>query len=268
MDRYDTESIRNVALVAHSGAGKTSLAEALYFVTGKASRLGRVEEHNTISDYDPDEHERGMSINLAAVACEWNGSKINIIDTPGYADFVGEVISGLNAADAAAVLVDATAGIEVGTEIVWRLASDLNRPRLLDRESRRQGQRRHRLGCRRFARTLRRQCRPNPGTARQRSRDSGASSTCWTARHACFGENGSSMADVPDDLLDTVEEAREQLVEAVASTDDDLLEQYLEGEELQRADLERALRTGIADGSIYPGAVHGRDGSQGRARGH
>ena len=131
MDRYDTDSIRNVALVAHSGAGKTSLAEALYYVTGKASRLGRVEEHNTISDYDPDEHERGMSINLAAVACEWNGSKINVIDTPGYADFVGEVISGLNATDAAAVLVDATAGIEVGTEIVWRLASDLNRPRLL-----------------------------------------------------------------------------------------------------------------------------------------
>ena len=251
MDRYDTESIRNVALVAHSGAGKTSLAEALYFVTGKASRLGRVEEHNTISDYDPDEHERGMSINLAAVACEWNRSKINIIDTPGYADFVGEVISGLNAADAAAVLVDATAGIEVGTEIVWRLASDLNRPRLLivsrvDRDNADTDSAVEDLRERFGANVAPIQVPLGNGAEFRGVVD------LLDGKARIFGENGSSLADVPDDLLDTVEEAREQLVEAVASTDDDLLEQYLEGEELQRADLERALRSGIADGSIFP----------------
>lgn len=251
MDRYNTQSIRNVALVAHSGAGKTSLAEALYYVTGKASRLGRVEEHNTISDYDPDEHERGMSINLAAVACEWNGLKINVIDTPGYADFVGEVISGLNATDAAAVLVDATAGIEVGTEIVWRLASDLNRPRLLivsrvDRDN---------ADTESVVDDLRERFGANVAPIQVPIGDGPdfrGIVDLLDGKARVFGPNGSSLEDTPDDLADTVEDAREQLVEAVASTDDELLEQYLEGEELQRADLERALRAGIAEGSIFP----------------
>ncbi len=251
MDRYDTDNIRNVALVAHSGAGKTSLAEALYYVTGKASRLGRVEEHNTVSDYDPDEHERGMSINLAAVACEWNRSKINVIDTPGYADFVGEVISGLNAADAAAVLVDATSGIEVGTEIVWRLASDLNRPRLLivsrvDRDN---------ADTESVVDDLRERFGANVAPIQVPIGDGSEFRgvvDLLDGKARIFAENGSSIAEVPDDLVDMVEEAREQLVEAVASTDDDLLEQYLEGEELERADLERALRAGIANGDIFP----------------
>lgn len=251
MDRYNTESIRNVALVAHSGAGKTSLAEALYYVTGKASRLGRVEEHNTVSDYDPDEHERGMSINLAAVACEWNGLKINVIDTPGYADFVGEVISGLNATDAAAVLVDATSGIEVGTEIVWRLASDLDRPRLLivsrvDRDNADTESVVDDLRERFGANVAPIQVPIGNGSAFRGVVD------LLDGKARIFAENGSAIGEVPDDLVDTVEEAREQLVEAVASTDDELLEQYLEGEDLQRADLERALRAGIADGSIFP----------------
>ncbi len=251
MDRYDTDNIRNVALVAHSGAGKTSLAEALYYVTGKASRLGRVEEHNTISDYDPDEHERGMSINLAAVACEWNGLKINVIDTPGYADFVGEVISGLNAADAAAVLVDATSGIEVGTEIVWRLASDLNRPRLLivsrvDRDN---------ADTESVVDDLRERFGANVAPIQVPIGDGSEFRgvvDLLDGKARIFAENGSSIAEVPDDLVDMVEEAREQLVEAVASTDDDLLERYLDGEELERADLERALRVGIANGDIFP----------------
>ena len=251
MDRYDTTSIRNVALVAHSGAGKTSLAEALYFVTGKASRLGRVEEHNTISDYDPDEHERGMSINLAAVACEWAGVKVNVIDTPGYADFIGEVISGLHAADAAAVLIDATAGIEVGTEIVWRLASDLNRPRILivsraDRDNADTASVVDDLRERFGANVAPIQVPIGNGTAFRGVVD------LLDGKARLFGENASSVGEAPDDLADEVEDAREQLVEAVASTDDELLEQYLEGEDLQRADLERALRAGVADGSIYP----------------
>jgi elongation factor G len=251
MDRYNTDSIRNVALVAHSGAGKTSLAEAMYYVTGKASRLGRVEEHNTISDYDPDEHERGMSINLAAVACEWNELKINVIDTPGYADFVGEVISGLNATDAAAVLVDATAGIEVGTEIVWRLAADLNRPRLLivsrvDRDNADTDSVVDDLRDRFGANVAPIQVPIGNGP------DFRGVVDLLDGKARIFSENGSPISEVPDDFADIVEDAREQLVEAVASTDDDLLEQYLEGEELQRSDLERALRAGIADSSIFP----------------
>ena len=140
MDRENSDAIRNVAFVAHSGAGKTSLTEAMAYVTGQSSRLGRVEEGNTISDFDPDEVDRSMSINLAVVPCEWRGATINAIDTPGYPDFVGDVVSGLRAADAAIVVVDGTAGVEVGTEIVWRLVERQGRPRLvvvnrMDREN-------------------------------------------------------------------------------------------------------------------------------------
>ncbi len=251
MDRYDTTHIRNVALAAHSGAGKTSLAEALYFVTGKSSRLGRVEEHNTISDYDPDEHARGMSINLAVLACEWSGVKVNVIDTPGYPDFVGEVISGLHAADAAAVLVDATAGIEVGTEIVWGAAADLNRPRILvvsrmDRDN---------ADAETVVDGLRQRFGANVAPIQLpigNGADFRGVVDLLDGAARMFGGGASTQGEVPDDLADDVEAAREQLIDAVAATDDDLLEQYLEGEDLARADLERALRAGVADGSIYP----------------
>ncbi len=251
MDRYDSDAIRNVALIAHSGAGKTSLTEAMAHVTGRSSRLGRVEEGNTISDFDPDEAERGMSINLAVVPCEWRGAKINVIDTPGYPDFVGEVVSGLRAADAAIVLIDAAAGVEVGTEIVWRLANRQNRPRFvvvnrMDREN---------VSWEGVVQGL----RDHFGTAiapiqipigEAPAFDGVVDLLDGTAR--TFTDNGSDEAPVPDGLQESVEAAREQLVDAVAATDDDLLEKYLEGEEIERADLERALRAGVRTGEIYP----------------
>ena len=251
MDQYETDRLRNIALVSHSGAGKTSLAEALYFVTGNASRLGRVEEHNTVTDYDPDEHERGMSINLASVACEWLGAKVNVIDTPGYADFVGEVISGLHGADAAAVLVDAAAGIEVGTDIVWRIASDLDRPRILvvsrmDREN---------VDSTSITEQLRDQFGSSVAPIQiplGDGPDFRGVVDLLDGKAYTFGEGNSSVAPVPDEFVDAVEAAREQLIDAVAATDDTLLEHYLEGQELSRVDMERALRSGVADGSIYP----------------
>ena len=140
MDRENSDAIRNVAFVAHSGAGKTSLTEAMAYVDRAVVAPRRVEEGNTISDFDPDEVDRSMSINLAVVPCEWRDTTINAIDTPGYPDFVGDVVSGLRAADAAIVVVDGTAGVEVGTEIVWRLVERQDRPRLvvvnrMDREN-------------------------------------------------------------------------------------------------------------------------------------
>ncbi|HWQ28887.1 MAG TPA: GTP-binding protein, partial [Dehalococcoidia bacterium] len=111
MKEYTTERIRNVVLLGHGSTGKTSLAEAALFATGAISRLGRVEEGNTVSDYDPDEIKRGISINLSVVPCEWKDHKVNLIDTPGYADFVGEVKGGVRAADTALIVVDASAGV-------------------------------------------------------------------------------------------------------------------------------------------------------------
>lgn len=251
MDKYDTNNIRNVALIGHSGSGKTSLAEALYFLTGKSSRLGRVEEHNTVTDYDPDEHERGMSINLAPVACESSGSKLNVVDTPGYADFVGEVISGLRGTDAAALLIDATAGIEVGTETVWRIASDLKRPRILilsrmDREN---------VDAAAVVDSLRERFGTNVVPIQipvGEGQDFRGVVDLLDGKARIFKDGESTVEDVPEELAESLETAQGQLLEAIVSTDDALLEQYLEGEDISRDALLTALHAGVRDCSIYP----------------
>ena len=128
MDQFTTNKIRNVVLLSHSGAGKTSLAEAMLFATKAINRVGRVEDGNTVSDYDPEEHKRQTSLQLAVLPCVWKGTKINVVDTPGYADFIGETVSALKAVDAAVVVVSAPAGVEVGTEMLWERV----RARLID----------------------------------------------------------------------------------------------------------------------------------------
>jgi elongation factor G len=131
MKEYTTEFLRNVALVSHGGAGKTMLAEAFLHATGATTRLGKVEDGATVSDYDDEEHRRTISIYSSVIPLEHRDHKINIIDAPGYTDFVGEAISALSVADGALVLVDAVAGIEVGTGIAWRYADEFNLLRLL-----------------------------------------------------------------------------------------------------------------------------------------
>ncbi len=251
MDRDNSDAIRNVAFVAHSGAGKTSLTEAMAYVTGQSSRLGRVEEGNTISDFDPDEVDRGMSINLAVVPCDWRGATVNAIDTPGYPDFVGDVVSGLRAADAAIVVVDATAGIEVGTEIVWRLVERQDRPRLvvvnrMDREN---------VSWENVVQELRDKFGAAIAPIQIPLGDAPAFDGVidlldGTAR--AFTDGGSEPVPVPEALSETLEAAREELTDAVAATDDDLLEKYLEEEEIEREEIERALRAGVRNGEIYP----------------
>ena len=129
--QYPADRIRNVGLFAHGGAGKTSLAEALLFDTKATTRLGRVDEGNTVTDYDPDEIKRRISVSAALAPVEWRDTKINVIDAPGYADFIGDVKSALRVADAAIIVIDASAGVEVGTEQAWRLAEERGIPRLL-----------------------------------------------------------------------------------------------------------------------------------------
>ena len=140
MKPYDAEHVFNVALVSHGGAGKTSLVEAMLFRSGAITRLGSVEEGNTTSDFDPDEVKRGMSVSLAVAPAEWKSSKVNLLDTPGYADFFGEVVQAARVADAGIVVVDGVSGAQVGTEQVWRALDERSLPRLivvnkLDREN-------------------------------------------------------------------------------------------------------------------------------------
>src|SRR5438477_6076909 len=120
MKSYAPDKIRNVGLFGHGGAGKTSLAEALLFHTGAVNRLGRVDDGSATTDYDPDEIKRKMSVSTALAPVEWQDAKINLLDAPGYADFFGEVVQAMSAADAALVVVDANAGIQVGTDAAWR----------------------------------------------------------------------------------------------------------------------------------------------------
>ncbi|MCH8032100.1 MAG: GTP-binding protein, partial [Bacteroidetes bacterium] len=119
MNIYDADHVRNVALVGHQGSGKTTLAEAMLYSAGAIQRMGTVEEGNTVSDYHPSEREREMSVFTSLLHAEWEGHKINVLDTPGYLDFVGETVAALKVADAALFVIDAGEGVEVGTELAW-----------------------------------------------------------------------------------------------------------------------------------------------------
>jgi elongation factor G len=131
MKQYGLENIRNVSLLSHCGAGKTSLAEAVLSTAGVSSRLGRVDDGTTISDYDPDEIKRKISINLTMLPAEWQDAKINLLDTPGYADFAGEVKAAIRVSEGAIVVVCAASGVEVGTEQVWGYSEEANLTRLI-----------------------------------------------------------------------------------------------------------------------------------------
>ena len=130
MKSYASDKIRNVALVGHGGSGKTTFIEAVVNQVGLTGRMGRVEDGNTVSDYDKMEAEKGYSINTSVVPIEWKGTKINFIDTPGFFDFVGEVNAAMRAAEVAAILVDAAQGVQVGTEQAWKACEKYNKPRV------------------------------------------------------------------------------------------------------------------------------------------
>ena len=249
MKDYKTEDIRNVVLIGHGGTGKTTLAEAMLFASGAINRLGRVEEGTTTSDFDPDEVKRTISINLALLPCEWENKKINVVDAPGYADFTGEMKAAIHATDAAVVLVDASAGVEVGTEHCWAFADEASLPRavLIDRMDRENAD---------FAQALSqvqsffgKKCVALQIPVGAQSSFSGVVDVL--AMKAYSGEKGTEGA-VPDSLSDQAARHREQLVEAVAETDDELLTKYLDGTELTAEELTRGLRTGIASGAVVP----------------
>jgi elongation factor G len=131
MKRYSPSHIRNVVLVGHSSAGKTTLAEALLHRAGVTTRMGRVDQGTTVCDYDPEEQRRGLSLSLAMAPFEWKDHKINLIDTPGYADFVGDVIAALRVCDLAVFVVSAVEGVQVQTEAVWKIANKMGVPRMV-----------------------------------------------------------------------------------------------------------------------------------------
>jgi elongation factor G len=251
MKVYRAEQIRNVAVVGHGGSGKTSLLDAALYDSGAVTRIGRVDDGSSISDSDADEIKRHMSINLAVLPVEWQGNKINFLDTPGYADFVGEVMSGLRVADAALVVVSAEKGVEVGTELTWRDADEYGLPRLafinkLDREN---------TSYDRALESLRSHfgssVAPLTVPIGEQASFNGVVDLVSGKAYSYAGEKATET-EIPTAMTEAVARYREQLIESAVESDDELMNKYLEGEEISETELRRAIRAGVAAGTVIP----------------
>ena len=240
MPAVDARNLRNVALLSHSGAGKTSLSEAALFYVKATTRIGRVEDGNTVSDYEPEEVKRGGSIQTTLIACEWDDKKINFLDTPGYEDFQAEVVGALRVVEGAAILVAAQSGVDVGTERSWNSAKAAGLPRMF--------------------------------VINKMDRENASYFKCVADIQGTFGNNciplqlpdGEALdfkgvidvlrppADVPASMSSELEAARERLIEAAAEADDALADKYLEGEELTQDEIENGVRAAIRNGSLVP----------------
>jgi len=249
MEQYGLENIHNLVLLSHSGAGKTSLAEVILFNTGAITRLGKVDEGTTTSDYDPDEVKRKISINLTLLPCQWKGAKINLIDTPGYSDFVGEVKAAIRVSEGAIIVICAASGVEVGSEQVWAYSEQADLPRFIfinkmDREN---------ADFYRIVDDLRSKFGSKcvPVQLPIGAQDNFQGIVDLLALKSYIGSE-MKESEIPSSLQNEVHSFRNQLVEAVAETDDNLLEKYLEGEELSLEELGDGLRRAAVTGRIVP----------------
>jgi elongation factor G len=235
MATFTTGQLRNIALLAHQGAGKTSLADAAFFKSGVVDRLGSVNDQTSSSDFEPEEKSKGASIQTAILPCPWNGHKINILDTPGYADFKGDMLSALQVADVGVIVISAVSGVEVGAAQAWQQCDSRSLPRMivvnkLDRDN----------------------------TDYRQTLD--VIAAAWGRE--CVAVNAPNAAEAnftdtidlvsPDAQSSDAADLRERLIEAVAEADDDLLEKYVEDLTLSQEDLTNGLKAGIANGNLIP----------------
>ncbi|MBI2218181.1 MAG: elongation factor G [Candidatus Rokubacteria bacterium] len=247
----EIDKIRNVGVVGHGGVGKTSLVEALLYVAGALTRLGKVDDGTTTTDWDPDEIRRQISINTAVAYADWKGHRINFVDTPGYGDFIPDARAGLRVVEAALVVVDAVAGVQVQTEKVWKFASEyeLARAVVVNRLDRERAD---------FDRTLESLNRRLKGRLVPLQIPVGEESAFrgvvdLVHMKAVLSNDGKPVVgDIPAEVVDRAKEYREKLVEAAAETDDELLNKYLEEGALGEEETWTALRRGIAEGKIVP----------------
>ena len=240
MPTADVNNLRNVALLSHSGAGKTSLSEAVLFHLNAVTRIGRVEDGNTVSDYEPEEVKRGGSVQTTLIACQWDNKKVNFLDTPGYDDFSGEISSALRVVEGALILVAAQSGVDVGTERSWAAAEAAGLPRIF--------------------------------VINKMDRENASFSRCVADIQASFGRkcvplflaDGDaegfsrliSIIDPPTDVAEgiaqQIEAARERLIEAAAESDEALADKYLEGEELTQGEIVEGVRAAVRKGELAP----------------
>lgn len=249
MKAYKTDEIRNIVLLGHGSAGKTSLAEAMLFHSGAINRMGTIDDGTTVSDFDEEEIRRQISLSLALVPHEWNNTKVNVLDTPGTTDFIGEVISAMHIADMGLVVVDAVSGVEVGTELAWARADERELPRMvfinkMDRDNADFGRTVEALS-RIFGKNFVPLQLP---IGSQSDFEGVVDLISLKARRGADGRPD----EIPEQLADQVEEFRVVLTEAAAEGDDELIMKYLEGEELTPAEIRHGLKAAILAGTAIP----------------
>ncbi len=251
MEKYGLDNIYNVVLLSHGGAGKTTLAEAMLLNAGVISRLGKVDDGSSASDYDPDEIKRKISINLSILPCPWHDRKINVIDTPGYTDFVGEVKAGIRVSEGGIIIVCGNSGVEVGTEMVWSYCEEANLPRIvfisrMDREnsdfSRVVDEIKSKLGNR---------CVPLQIAIGAHTSFEGVVDLLEMKAYTGAGSQVKET-EIPEAFKTQADSLREKLVEAIAEVDDALIEKYLGGEEITQEELTKTLRVAVTSGKIVP----------------
>ncbi len=252
MKSYGANDIRNVLLVGHAGAGKTSLLEAMLFTAGAITRMGTVEDGNTVSDSDPDEQRRGLSVSLAMAPIEWNGTKINVLDAPGTADFVGDLRNAIRAADAVIVVVSAVDGVEVQTEYAWELAVDEGLPRAIFINKMDRERADFEATLAQLVSSFGNQVAPFELPIGAEAEFRGIADLLH--EKADFYPSGpkAEESDWPDDLHALADPAREKLMEAVAESDDSLIEEYLETGSLPEEHIVSGAKDGFARARLAP----------------
>ena len=249
MKEYTTDFIRNIAMVSHSGAGKTMLAEAFLHFTGATTRLGKVEDGSTASDFEDEEIRRHLSLSTTVLPVEHRDHKLNLLDTPGYTDFVGEVISALRVADGVLVVVDSVAGAEVGTEIAWNYCDEFKLPRfvVINKMNRDNANFAKALDTVREISEIR--LLPVQLPWGEKAEFKGVLDLLTMKAYA---GDGKAVSDIPAEYMDAVETARMELIEAAAEGEDALLEKYLEGEDLSAEEIMRGLVNVVRAGAFAP----------------
>ena len=252
MNVYTTDKIRNVVLLGHGGCGKTSLAEAMAYLAGMTTRMGKVTDGNTIRDYDKEEIKRHFSINTTVIPIVWGDTKINILDTPGYFDFVGEVEEAVSAADAAIIVVSGKAGIEVGTKKAWELCETYKLPRMVFVTDMDIDEASYRQVVEDLQQLYGKRIAPFHLPIRENGQFVGYVNVLQQ-RAKRWKDNGEvEKVEVPEYSKENLGICREALMEAVAETSEEFMDRYFGGEEFSEDEIRQALRVNVSDGSIVP----------------
>ncbi len=251
MNVYTTDKIRNVVLLGHGGTGKTSLVESMAYLAGVTSRMGKVEDGNTVSDFGKEEQKRKISISTSVIPIEWEGVKINVLDTPGYFDFIGEVEEAISAADAAIIVVSGKSGVEAGTEKAWELCEKYKLSRMIYVTGMDADNASFKNVVEKLTEMYGKKIAPFHFPIRESEKFVGYVNVVSETGHRWKGKEVETCT-IPEYSKENLSLYRDTLMEAVAETSEEFMERYFGGETFSENEIRAALRTNVMDGSIVP----------------